>query len=63
MSSQTAPQKTIRTILLEAMRTGPYADAAHLPPETELAQALGISRTQLRDTLAVLAAFLNMQLM
>ena len=54
MSSQTAPQKTIRTTLLEAMRTGPYADTAHLPPETELAQTLGISRTQLRDALAVL---------
>lgn len=52
--SQTAPQKTIRTQLLEAMRTGPYADAAHLPPETELALTLGISRTQLRDALAVL---------
>lgn len=36
------------------MRTGPYADAAHLPPETELALTLGISRTQLRDALAVL---------
>ena len=54
MPHQTAPQKTIRTILLDAMRTGPYANAAHLPPETNLAAALGISRTQLRDALAVL---------
>ena len=54
MPTQSAPQKTIRTILLDAMRSGAYADAAHLPPETELAVALGISRTQLRDALAVL---------
>ena len=54
MPPRTAPQKTIRTTLLEAMLTGPYANAAHLPPETDLALTLGISRTQLRDALAVL---------
>ena len=46
--------KAIRTTLINAMRTGPYAEADHLPPETELSAAMGISRTQLRDALAVL---------
>lgn len=46
--------KAIRTDLVNAMRDGQYATAEHLPPETELAQILGISRTQLRDILAAL---------
>lgn len=54
MGVHATPPKAIRTILLEAMRTGIFADASHLPPETELAAALGISRTQLRDALAAL---------
>lgn len=40
--------------LLKEMRTGAYADSVHLPRESELAQSMGISRTQLRDILAVL---------
>lgn len=54
MGKQTTQSKAIRTKLVTAMRTGPYAAAEHLPPETELALALGISRTQLRDALAAL---------
>lgn len=44
----------IRNTLIHEIRTGLYTHAKHLPPETELASALGISRTQLRDALAVL---------
>ncbi len=40
--------------LLADMRTGAYANASQLPRESELAKAMGISRTQLRDILAVL---------
>ncbi len=40
--------------LLQEMRTGAYAHSSHLPRESELATIMGISRTQLRDILAVL---------
>lgn len=40
--------------LIWEMRQGIYANCPHLPRESELAQAMGISRTQLRDILAVL---------
>lgn len=40
--------------LLFEMRQGAYAHAEHLPRESELAKVMGISRTQLRDILAVL---------
>ena len=40
--------------LLREMRTGVWAHASHLPRESELAAIMGISRTQLRDILAVL---------
>lgn len=40
--------------LLYEMREGCYADAQHLPRENELAKRMGMSRTQLRDILAVL---------
>lgn len=40
--------------LLYEMRQGAYANASHLPRESELANIMGISRTQLRDILAVL---------
>lgn len=54
MSCQQPQTKTIRTYLVNAMKSGQYANCAHLPPEKELAETLGISRTQLRDTLAAL---------
>lgn len=41
-------------MLLREMRTGAYAASKHLPRESELAKVMGISRTQLRDILAVL---------
>lgn len=40
--------------LLYEMRQGAYAHCSHLPRESELANIMGISRTQLRDILAVL---------
>lgn len=40
--------------LLYEMRQGAYAHCSHLPRESELASIMGISRTQLRDILAVL---------
>lgn len=40
--------------LIYEMRKGAYATCPHLPRESELAKAMGISRTQLRDILAVL---------
>ncbi len=40
--------------LIYEMRSGAYANEAHLPRESELAKVMGISRTQLRDILAVL---------
>lgn len=46
--------KEVHAQLLQQMRTGIYAHAAQLPRESELANAMGISRTQLRDILAVL---------
>jgi GntR family transcriptional regulator len=44
--------KSIWGVLLDDIRKGRYRD--RLPPETELAAELGISRTQLRDGLAIL---------
>ena len=40
--------------LLHEMRSGRFADCSRLPRETELAEILAISRTQLRDVLAEL---------
>lgn len=46
--------KEAHAMLLREMRTGAYAACPHLPRESELAKVMGISRTQLRDILAVL---------
>lgn len=54
MSRSANPTDSIRTRLFHAMQQGEYASCAHLPPEKELAETLGISRTQLRDVLAAL---------
>lgn len=40
--------------LIREMKTGTWANATQLPRESELANIMGISRTQLRDILAVL---------
>jgi GntR family transcriptional regulator len=56
-STSNGSGKTVTSIwneLLYDMRFGCYKDADKLPPETELAAELGISRTQLRDGLAIL---------
>lgn len=52
MSEAVKQPKQIRAWLVEAMKSGEYATARHLPPESVLSEALGISRTQLRDVLA-----------
>lgn len=40
--------------LIDEMKTGSYAHCDRLPTENDLAHALGISRTQVRDILSVL---------
>lgn len=46
--------RNFKTSLLEEMKHGRFAHCDRLPRETELAELLGISRTQLRDTLSEL---------
>ena len=46
--------RNYRVKLLEEMKSGSFAHCDRLPRETELAEMLGISRTQLRDTLSEL---------
>ena len=46
--------RSIRERLLEEIRSGLYAKSDRLPPENDLAEHFGISRTQLRDTLSAL---------
>lgn len=46
--------KDVHAQLIQQMRTGVYAGCDQLPRESELAKVMGISRTQLRDILAVL---------
>ena len=45
---------SIRSRLLYEMRQGLFAASRRLPPENELCALLGVSRTQLRDSLAQL---------
>lgn len=45
---------SVRARLLQALTEGIFANAQRLPAESELAAQLGISRTQLRDSLASL---------
>jgi GntR family transcriptional regulator len=54
MNGRPVHSRAMCSTLLKEMRTGAYAQCPHLPPETELSLTLGISRTQLRDTLAIL---------
>ena len=54
MNLQTDSQKSLRLLLLEEMENGMFSQCDRLPRETELAEKLGISRTQLRDTLSEL---------
>lgn len=54
MPNQKNEALSIRRRLLWEMRQGLFADAHRLPPENELCGLLGVSRTQLRDSLAQL---------
>lgn len=54
MDAPLNPSRSIRDRLIEAMRTGEYANEKRLPPESVLAESFGISRTQLRDILSLL---------
>lgn len=54
LSSSHYDSESIWHTLLADIREGRYKDADKLPPETELAEELGISRTQLRDGLSIL---------
>lgn len=54
MKEQSLPPMRIRDRLLTAMREEEYADCPRLPRENVLSEQLGISRTQLRDVLALL---------
>ena len=42
------------TRLLDEMRNGIYASVSMLPPETEIAERFSVSRTMIRDCLAIL---------
>ena len=54
MNDQLTQQRAIRAYLIAAMRSGEYASCECLPPEKDLSEKLGISRTMLRDVLGVL---------
>ena len=54
MSNNNSDTLSIRSRLLQEMRQGMFADSHRLPPENELCCLLGVSRTQLRDSLAQL---------
>lgn len=42
----------VSTLLLREMKSGAYASARKLPPEAELAERLGVSRSVIRDALS-----------
>jgi len=46
--------RNYRTMLLDEMKSGQFSHCSKLPRETELAEMLSISRTQLRDVLSEL---------
>lgn len=52
--SRNVVKQSVRERLLREMREGRFFDCERLPRESVLAQLLGISRTQLRDSLALL---------
>lgn len=54
MNDQLTQQRAIRAYLIAAMRSGEYASCECLPPEKDLSEKIGISRTMLRDVLGVL---------
>ncbi len=54
MTQRKSDEMSIRSRLLREMRQGIFASSLRLPPENELCALLGVSRTQLRDSLAQL---------
>ena len=54
VSTEKKETKNIRAKILFEMKEGLFSSCEKLPRETELSEALGISRTQLRDSLAEL---------
>ncbi|MBR3391551.1 MAG: GntR family transcriptional regulator [Firmicutes bacterium] len=54
MTQRKSDEMSIRSRLLKEMRQGIFASSLRLPPENELCALLGVSRTQLRDSLAQL---------
>ena len=54
MTQRKSEEMSIRSRLLREMRQGLFATSLRLPPENELCALLGVSRTQLRDSLAQL---------
>lgn len=52
MKTPEIDSRNIRRQLLQEMKEGIFAHCSRLPRETELAEKLGISRTQLRDVLS-----------
>lgn len=44
----------VKTQLLQEIRNGKYRSAHRLPPELQLAEALGVSRTAIRDALSAM---------
>ena len=54
VTQRKSDEMSIRSRLLREMRQGIFASSLRLPPEKELCALLGVSRTQLRDSLAQL---------
>ena len=54
VTQRKSDEMSIRSRLLREMRQGIFASSLRLPPENELCALLGVSRTQLRDSLAQL---------
>ena len=54
VTQRKSDEMSIRSRLLKEMRQGIFASSLRLPPEKELCALLGVSRTQLRDSLAQL---------
>ena len=54
VTQRKSDEMSIRSRLLKEMRQGIFASSLRLPPENELCALLGVSRTQLRDSLAQL---------
>ena len=54
MNGRLTQPREIRAYLIAAMRSGEYASCRCLPPEKDLSEKLGISRTMLRDVLGAL---------